>query len=39
MDFKKVAELIRTKDHLTNSGLQKIKDIKESMNRLREEDN
>ena len=39
MDFKKVAELIRTKDHLTNSGLQKIKDIKEGMNRLREEDN
>lgn len=32
-DFKRVAELIRTKDHLTTSGLQKIKEIKEGMNK------
>ena len=33
IDFKKVAELIRTKDHLTTSGLKKIKEIKEGMNK------
>jgi hypothetical protein len=27
LDFKKVAELMRTKDHLTTSGLKKIKEI------------
>jgi LAGLIDADG endonuclease len=32
-DLKRVAELIRTKDHLTKSGLQKIKEIKEGMNK------
>ncbi len=32
IDFKKIAELIRTKDHLTISGLAKIKEIKEGMN-------
>lgn len=35
MDFKKVAELIKTKDHLTISGFKKIKYIKEGMNRSR----
>lgn len=35
IDFKKIAELIRTKDHLTISGLAKIKEIKEGMNRQR----
>ena len=33
IDFKKVAELIRAKDHLTTSGLTKIKEIKEGMNK------
>jgi hypothetical protein len=33
IDFKKVAELIRTKDHLTTSGLKKIKEIKEGLNK------
>lgn len=33
IDFKKVAELIRTKDHLTTSKLKKIKEIKEGMNK------
>ena len=33
LDFKKVAELIRVKDHLTTSGLNKIKLIKEGMNK------
>ena len=31
IDFKKVADLIRNKDHLTTSGLNKIKLIKEGM--------
>jgi hypothetical protein len=31
--FQKIAELIRTKDHLTISGLAKIKEIKEGMNK------
>ena len=33
IDFKKVAELITNKDHLTPSGLTKIKEIKEGMNK------
>ena len=33
IDFKKIEELIRTKDHLTTSGLKKIKEIKEGMNK------
>ena len=33
IDFKKVADLIRNKDHLTTSGLNKIKFIKEGMNK------
>ena len=33
IDFKKVAELIRTKDHLTTSVLKKNKEIKEGMNK------
>lgn len=33
LDFKKVAELMRTKDHLTTSGLQKIREIKVGMNK------
>ena len=33
IDFKKVVELIKTKDHLTSSGLTKMKEIKESMNK------
>lgn len=35
LDFKKVAELIKTKDHLTTLGLEKIKKIKEGMNKRR----
>ena len=35
LDFKKVAELMRTKDHLTTSGLKKIKGIREGMNKKR----
>ena len=34
-DFKKVAELMKTKDHLTTSGLEKIKLIREGMNKER----
>jgi hypothetical protein len=33
LDFKKVAELIKTKDHLITLGLDKIKEIKECMNK------
>jgi hypothetical protein len=32
LDFKKVVELMRTNDHLTISGLEKIKIIKDGMN-------
>jgi hypothetical protein len=35
LDFKKVAELMRTKDHLTKLGLDQIKAIKEGMNKER----
>jgi len=35
LDFQKVAELMRTKDHLTTSGLKKIKEIREGMNKKR----
>jgi len=35
LDLKKVAELMRTKDHLTTSGLEKIKEIIEGMNKKR----
>ena len=35
LDFKKVAELMRTKDHLTKLGLEQIKAIKEGMNKER----
>ncbi len=35
LDFKKVAELMRTKDHLTTLGLEKIKEIKGGMNKER----
>lgn len=35
LDFKKVAELMRTKEHLTTLGLEKIKEIKEGMNKER----
>jgi len=34
-DFKKGAELIKSKAHLTKEGLLKIKEIKAGMNRLR----
>jgi len=33
LDFKRVAELMKTKDHLTTLGLKKIKEIKEGMNK------
>jgi hypothetical protein len=33
LDFKRVAELMKTKDHLTTLGLEKIKEIKEGMNK------
>ena len=33
--FKKVADLMRTKDHLTILGLEQIKEIKEGMNKER----
>jgi hypothetical protein len=33
LDFKRVAELMKTKDHLTTIGLEKIKKIKEGMNK------
>ena len=35
LDFKKVADLMRTKDHLTTLGLEIIKEIKEGMNKER----
>lgn len=35
LDFKRVAELMKTKDHLTILGLEKIKEIKEGMNKER----
>jgi hypothetical protein len=35
LDFKRVAELMKTKDHLTPLGLEKIKEIKKSMNKER----
>ena len=33
LDFKRVAELMKTKDHLTTLGWEKIKEIKEGMNK------
>ena len=33
LDFKRVSELMKTKDHLTTLGLEKIKEIKEGMNK------
>lgn len=36
LDFLKVAELIRSKDHLTNEGLERIKVIKSNMNSRRD---
>lgn len=38
LDFVKVAELIKKKDHLTTDGLEKIKQIKLSMNKGRKSD-
>jgi hypothetical protein len=35
LDFKRVAELMKTKDHLTTLGLEKIKEIKEGINKER----
>lgn len=35
LDFKQVAELMKTKDHLNTLGLEKIKKIKEGMNKKR----
>ena len=32
-DFKQVVEIMKTKEHLTNSGLEKIIEIKKSMNK------
>jgi hypothetical protein len=36
LDFVKVAKLIRTKEHLMPDGLEKIKQIKNGMNKGRE---
>jgi hypothetical protein len=33
LDFKRVSELMKTKEHLTTLGLEKIKEIKEGMNK------
>jgi len=33
LDLKRVSELMKTKDHLTTLGLEKIKEIKEGMNK------
>ena len=35
LDFKKVADLMRSKEHLTTVGLEQIKGIKEGMNKER----
>jgi aspartate ammonia-lyase len=34
-DFKKVSEIVKVKDHLTSEGLNKILNIKSSMNQRR----